>query len=929
MQRNESQLVRAWETYHHEFHFNTIPVGHDKVATIALEAHLDPAIRSKVAEVLQTDPQSVLEALRSYLKLPTFSAEIRRLLGEILPNYATRAVNSIPSLSSVTGVRKAADRNSYAHFYTERIDDRVAQKLIETYGDMATGIAVLLREEDQLVVVDFDDCEILIKLLNQLGYACNEETLEQTLLRVFPENPIVKTFRGFHIYGFDSDIAEAVKTRRDLHKIELRVSHCYLLLPPSLAGFEPMGATLNLVYYRQLRPMLPETIRAPLPAPIRDYFLAQIRPQTVSATLSFTPTQQATNPDLKTFVVDSLVPYWRKGVRDELVYPLAGVLRRAGIALTDALNIVSEICDRAKDEEKPHRLYQVRRQYSLPFQPNGSTPFCAGIRKFKEAAVAAGIPSHVIQTLIARIFGLKVTTNLLDWLSDNKQIAEKIAAIVRNDLVFNEKTMSWWFYKSDELRWVEVKRDEILHYVAKAANEVREEVEEIVKLSNNGEIPKQVVGVLNRIINAQFLRNSIMPTLEILLSVNLNFPAIPPDIAQTLPAPVTRITAHQNGVLLWLKNGDTIFYPCRPNEPDPHRVFFITKTFNSVVDETVNPQPYLDFVSELVDDSATAEYLLQVLASVLGLGRNPFKRFLLLLGGGRNGKNSLIQTIKAAFGDTVQYTTTKILTTQAQDNATLSAKYALKGCAFAVIDEAPSTAAWDIETVKQLAGGDEIVVKKLYRDTETIPITWINLILSNNYPNSFKQQSYAIADRIIAVNFPLRFSDRIENEGRYMRRKDDEKVEAIKQNTAAIIQAFRWAFKQAATQNFKLTEPPKVAEFTEPIRLLADNIGHFLETQTIEDATASVPAQTLYDAYKTFVKENDLGTPISKRAFINTLLVSNFKKCKENGLVHIVGLRLRESEQSRPPDLLSGNNGSDDSDGDFDGHDYTDDGFPF
>jgi hypothetical protein len=602
------------------------------------------------------------------------------------------------------------------------------------------------------------------------------------------------------------------------------------------------------------------------------------------------------------------VPYWRKGVRDYLVYPLAGVLRRAGIALNDALDIVATICDRAGDEEKKDRLYQVRRQYNLPFQPNGNSPYCAGINKFREACLAAGMPLQVFNTLIARIFGLKITTNLLDWLEDYKHIAEKIAAVVRNDLVFNEVTMSWWVYREDQKHWVETKREEILHYIIKATFEVRNDIEELVKMSHDNTIPKQVAQKLNKLLNSQFIRNNVLPTLEILLSVNFVFPHIPDEIAQTLPAPVTRITAHQNGVLLWVKNGETIFYPCKPNEPDPHRVFFITKTFNSVVDEEADPQPYINFVAELVDDRETAEFILQVLASVLGLGRNPFKRFLLLLGGGRNGKNSLIQTIKAAFDDLVQYTTTKILTSNQQDNATLSAKYALKGCAFAVIDEAPATAAWDIETIKQLAGGDEIVAKKPYRDTETIPITWINLILSNNYPKSFKQQSYAIADRIIAINFPLRFSDRVETEGHYLRRRNEEKVEAIKQDTAAIIQAFRWAFKEAAAKNFKLTEPPKVAEFTEPIRLLADNIGHFLETQTVEDANASVPAQTLYDAYREFVKEHDLGSPISKRAFVDALLVSNFKKRKEKGLVYIVGLRLKEGDgQPASPMIWSDN----------------------
>jgi phage/plasmid-associated DNA primase len=927
VQRNENQITQAWATYHREFQFNLIPVGHERVVALALEAHTDPDLKARLANRFEVAPDQVLDVLRGFLKHPTFSSKIKKLLSDFIPQIAERGVNAIPALDRVTGVRKGNDRNSFTHLYDQRISNEIAERMLRVYGGVATGVAVLLRESDRLTVIDFDDTETLIRLLNELGYACDETTLEQTLLRVFPVNPIVVTYRGFHIYGYDADLVEAVKTRKDLGKIEVRVSRCYLLLPPSLAGFEPSGATLLPVYYRQLRPLLPETIREPLPAKIKDYLLAQIRPQTVSATLSFTPTTQATNSDLKTFVIDSLTPYWRKGVRDQLTYPLAGVLRRAGIALNDALDIIATICDRAGDEEKKDRLYQTRRQYSLPFQPNGNSPYCAGISKFREACLAAGMPLQVFNTLIARIFGLKVTTNLLDWLEDYRQIAEKIAAVVRNDLVFNETTMSWWVYRDDQKRWVETKREEIIHYIVKATLEVRSDIEELVKISHDNTIPKQVAQKLNKLLNSQFIRNSVLPTLEILLSVNLTFPHIPDEIAQTLPAPVTRITAHQNGVLLWCKNGDTVFYPCKPNEPDPHRVFFVTETYNSYVDEATDPQPYVDFVAELVDDRETAEYLLQVLASVLGLRRNPFKRFLLLLGGGRNGKNTLVQTTKAAFGNLVQYTTTKIITSNQHDNANLSGRHALKDCAIAVFDEAPATAAWDIETIKQLAGGDEIVVKKLYRDTETIPITWINLILSNNYPNAFKQQSYALADRIIAINFPLRFSDRVENEGHTLRRRNEERVEAIKQNTPAIIQAFRQAFKEAATKNFKLTEPPKVAEFTEPIRLLADNIGHFLETQTVEDANASEPAQRLYDAYREFVKEHDLGTPITKRAFINALLVSNFKKRKENGLVCIVGLKLKDNNQPTPPTIWSDNNDGSDN-GDDGDEDFLSD-FPF
>jgi phage/plasmid-associated DNA primase len=931
VQHNEKQITQAWRTFHKEFGLNIIPAGHEKVVAIALEAHTDPNLKAQLADYLNVAPAQALEVLRGYLKQPTFANEIRKLLGRFIPSFSEHGFYSIPSLSKITGIRKSDDKNSYLHFYNERISDEVAEKLINTYGEIATGIALLLREEDQLCVLDFDDKAVLIELLTKLGYPCDEANLEDTLLRAFPQNPIVATFRGFHIYGFDPDLAEAVKTRKDLGKIEVRVAHCYMLLPPSLAGFEPQGATLNLVYYRQVRPLLPETIRAPLPAPVKDYLFSQIRPQTVSTTLSFTPTQQAA-PDLKSFIVDNLVPYWKRGMRDGLVYPLAGVLRRAGITLNEALDIVSTICDRAGDEEKRDRLYQTRRQYSLPFQPNGNSPYCAGISKFREACLAAGMPLQVFNSLIARIFGLKVTTNLLEWLEDNRQIAEKIAAVVRNDLVFNETTMSWWVYRDDQKRWVETKREDILHYIIKATLEVRNDIEELVKMSHDNTIPKQVAQKLNKILNSQFIRNSVLPTLEVLLSVNFTFPHIPTEVAETLPAPITRITAHLNGVLLWLANGDTIFYGCDANEGDPHRRFFITQTLNSVVKEGEDATPFIDYIKEVVDDKETAEYLLQVMATVLGLRRNPFKRFLLFLGDGRNGKNSLIQIVKAAFGSLVEYTTTKVLTSNAQDNAVLSAKYALRDCAFAIVDEAPSVEAWDIEIVKQLAGGDEIVVKKLYRDTETIPITWINIVLSNEYPSKFKRQSHAIADRIIAVNFPNRYSDRVVNEGRYLKRQDEAKVEALKQNTPATIEAFRWAFKRAALNGFKLTEPQKIKEFAEPIRQKADTVGYFLDKCTEEDGNNATPLDEIYDAYKNFVRENDLGTLLTKKKLSEKLLLRNFKKEIRKGVTYIVGLRLKENGQPDPQNLWADNvsdgNGSDDGQTPDDGQDYLDD-FPF
>ena len=892
--------------------------------------HTDLTTRKKLAEVLQTDPQSVLETLRSYLKMPTFSTSIRELLAKVIPHYSEYGKNAIPSLSKVIGIRKSDDRNSYGHFYTERISDEIAEKLIETYGEMATGIALLLREDDQIAVIDFDDKPTLIELLRQLGHDCDEVTLEDTLLRVFKENPIVATYRGYHIYCCDPDIIAAVKTIRKIGKIDIKVANGYVLLPPSLAGFEPSGATLNLIYYRQVRPLLSETIRAPLPTQIRDYLLNQIRPQTVTATLGFTSTTQQISSDLKTIVVDSLVPFWRRGVRNYLSYTLAGVLRRSGKPINLALDIVNEICDRANDEEKQNRLYQVRRQYLLPLKPDGNSPFCSGIPSFHEACRKAGIPEQTYQILLSKIYGFRLTTDIDNWLNDTKQLAMKVAEILRPTLVFNTKVMQWYFYDEDSMQWVEIKKEGVIHLITRALFEVRNDAEEVIRTLHNGSIPKDYLTKLNRLLNAQNIRNNLLETIAILLSVNHHFPYIPPEIAETLPAEVTRITGHKNGVLLWLKNGDTIFFPIEPNEPPPHHTFYVTQTNNSIVDETANPTTFIEYVEEIVNDKETAKYLLEFMATILGLRKNIFQRLLILLGGGRNGKTTFMQVIKSAFDKLVAFIPAKAILSNSNENNVMTIRANLEDYAFAVIDEAPPSEMWDLETIKCLTGSEEVVVRELYKNPKTIPVTWAHVILTNNFPRKFKQQDYATADRLVAILFPNRYTDNVKFECNRIKRKDIAKIEALKRDTPAIIQAFRLAFKEAASKGFVLTEPEAVAKFTDPIRQRADTIGYFLDKYTIENETAAVPVDTLYEAYKKFVKKHNLGRALSKSAFIDYLETNNFQKQRIEGVDHIIGLQLKEDEQPAPQSLLTTNEGSN-GDGqapEDDEQDYLDE-FPF
>jgi phage/plasmid-associated DNA primase len=476
--------------------------------------------------------------------------------------------------------------------------------------------------------------------------------------------------------------------------------------------------------------------------------------------------------------------------------------------------------------------------------------------------------------------------------------------------VYHKRYGRWFVFRDEERRWVEVKKEEALHEIVEAAYEVRQDLEETIKLLHDGSIPKQYLKPLNRLINKQFLTNSVMTYIEANLSVDFDFPRIPDDIKASLPAEVTRITSHRNGVLLWLKNGDTVFLPCDRNNPegDLHRRFYITYTIDSEVSETANMQPFLDKVAEWVGGRENAEFILKHLATVLGLKQNINNKFLLFIGDGRNGKNSFIQVLEAAFGKLVRYTTSEILTARRFDNNLNSTLSELSGCAFAVIDEAPDPSKWNVENVKRLTGSDKTQARRLYHDVEIVDITWLFIILTNEFPTQFKRQSQGLAHRIIAVNFPVTYSDNVINEGRFIKRRNPEEIEYFKQKTQIVIQAMRWAFKEAAKTNFVLTEPQQISQFTRPIKLKADSVSYFLSKYTVDDAHAEIPLQELYQAYCQFVKEEGIGSPLPDNIFAMRLYTKNIQHERRNGRTYIIGLRLKESALFEPASSLVGDN---------------------
>jgi len=868
----QKELIKACETYH-RLGFNIILTGYAKFVEIALYAFAD----EKTCEDLVSKwGGNFLSHLRQLLKVPTFASDIKKEIQTNFPYLPTPT-----TLWYVTGRRKGDNRNAYDYYYKLRQTPEEVQKIIEAYIPYASGVAILLGHISDISVIDFDDKEELIKLLNANGFTCDNNNLEEVLMQAFPHNAIVRTYRGYHVYfKYDPEIQNR-KSLGDYQHVEVRSKDCLVVAPPSVAGIEIVNGRAVVRKYEFLRELNEETKNATLPEWILSLLKPEKRGEEAKSPILVTPTITS----LKEFLLQHITPYWSKGFRDLLCFTLAGMLRRGGVSESVALEIVGAICDATQDEEKAQRLKTVVYEYKLPLE---GEKVCAGARKFYQVAIEASIPAEVAKLIINTIYGMKPSIDFVAWFSDNYQLAEKIAALLRNDLVYHEKEFTFYAFSKDALVWQEVDDSEALFLVMKACIALRNEIVETLQLQGT-EINKQITNCLNRLVNDNFVRHNLFQTIKHLLSISHPLPYLPPELLDELPAPLGRITFHRNGALLWLTNGDTVFIPA--NE-EPHRRFFATHTVNSVVDEHADPTAFEEFVAEIVDDKDTADYLLQMLATVLGLGRNPFRKAIFCLGGGRNGKSSFFEILQAALGDKLVVSTLPSVITQNGngENTSLSARYRLKGSAIAFTDEVPLENINE-EAFKAITGGETIVAKRLYHDVEAFPATFILCILSNTLPQNFKSQNFALADRIVCVKFPIRFADDITTETKAVKRRDENKVISLKENTPAVIAALRKHFKLAAQKNFKLEMPAKVLEITEPVRFAANALSFFLSVCIIEDPLAETKAKELYEVYKQFCKEHEVRA-INYKQFTSQLRLLNYQLVNKWDGLRCVGIKI-------------------------------------
>lgn len=297
-----------------------------------------------------------------------------------------------------------------------------------------------------------------------------------------------------------------------------------------------------------------------------------------------------------------------------------------------------------------------------------------------------------------------------------------------------------------------------------------------------------------------------------------------------------------NGVIN-LRTG--IFSPHKPED-------LISKISNVWYDPEARSELFERFVHEITQgDQELISYLQKILGYSL-TGDTSLETSWIFYGSScRNGKSTLIETIKYMLGWTNGYAMNTKPQTLAQKNNKSSQQPSsdvarIDGARFVPISEPSDELVLNIAFLKTLLGRDTIVARNLYSsEIEFVPQA--KFFISTNHLPKVTDDTLFASQRINVVPFNRHFEEK-------------ERDLSLKQNLITkenISGVFNWCYAGLKKFFSEGAEPPKaVVEATKAYRTDSDVIGKFLDECTEKKDRHNLSASTVYDAFKKWCLES-------------------------------------------------------------------------
>jgi len=259
-------------------------------------------------------------------------------------------------------------------------------------------------------------------------------------------------------------------------------------------------------------------------------------------------------------------------------------------------------------------------------------------------------------------------------------------------------------------------------------------------------------------------------------------------------------------------------------------------------------------------------------------------------GPGRNGKDTLLETISHVLGEMAGPIQAEMLLDQGknrrQSGAPNAEVMALRGRRLAWTSETDEGRRLGAGSVKKLTGGGTLTGRAPYGRREVTFEPSHSLILITNAKPRIPPDDYALWKRLHLVPFTMSFVDepKLANE----KKADKFLLKRLKKETPGIL---NWLIRGCLEWQLQGLDPPQIVKAaTEEYRTEEDILYQFITDRCVVQPHCTVPAKSLYEEFKNWCGDNGL-RPMTGTLFGRKMTVNYPKKRKNQGTVYIgIGL---------------------------------------
>lgn len=257
----------------------------------------------------------------------------------------------------------------------------------------------------------------------------------------------------------------------------------------------------------------------------------------------------------------------------------------------------------------------------------------------------------------------------------------------------------------------------------------------------------------------------------------------------------------------------------------------------------------------------------------------------ILWGRGRNGKDTLLETLRAVLGNLAGVTSSDVLLANRwnKDAATPSIN-ALRGKRIAWVSETNEGARFNEGQVKLLTGGGAIAARPLHGEIIEFTPAYLLMLVTNEKPQA-NPDDYALWKRVLLIEFNQSFVDTPRTANEHKRIKG---LSYKLQGEAPGILA--WLVRGCLEwQHDGLSPPQKVIAATQNYKHEVDELGEYFST-LVQDENLRVRAADLYQNYQAFCADNGLN--VLGKAALGRKMGKRYERKKISGQNYYIGIGL-------------------------------------